>query len=91
MYAIQGEINGQTGFVVAPYSKSDPSHVQCSNDIFQATLFKHHVDAANALDGLKHGIAKCCRIVGVRIHEMVEAADSRLAQATFPADRRNSG
>lgn len=66
LYAVHGTVNGQNGFLLHGRADQEPC-LACSNDIFSAALFVNQQDAQEALDRLRHGIAKTCRICAVEI------------------------
>ncbi len=75
-YIIRGPIGDSSshGFVVKDQLQDVPVIKPPHHEIWDATLFRNHQDAENALGELPHKIAKRCEIMGVGVHQLARPA-----------------
>lgn len=74
-YIVTAKINDAATYLVA--NRDDQLVMVASshpNETFNATLFKNKQGALNAIDHLRHGVAKHCRILRVTIDEESDKA-----------------
>jgi hypothetical protein len=68
LYIVVGRINGQLAFACDEfYPNIQGTKVSSSDTDWRITAFATVRDAAEYHDGMKHGIAKHCRVVEIEI------------------------
>lgn len=77
-YVIKGPVgpdgSGNFGYAVKKQLEDVPVITPPHHEIFDATLFRNHQDAENALGELPHKVAKQCEILGVGVHQLARPA-----------------